>query len=246
MSAEELETEISKLVDDIKKQDFQGTDEEIKIQQIMYFDKYVKDNIDYGFDAINFSLKYPNAKNPYESAYRDEGFFMENETNGKRIAVCGSISSIADQVFDKLGIDSDYIWGHINVGSNDKPSYIGHRWNSVSIGNNSYMVDFTIGMIIHNILKDEAYMQGASQLVDSADLGNEFRYLFFDKLSSRESIGGFKKDERGRTIDDISENGSLNSAITDAHDILENLESIPTEYLATISKYVDNKHEKSL
>jgi len=27
MSAEELETEISKLVDDIKKQDFQGTDE---------------------------------------------------------------------------------------------------------------------------------------------------------------------------------------------------------------------------
>ena len=38
------------------------------------FDKYVKENIDYGFDALNYSIKYPLDANPYDSAFRSEGF----------------------------------------------------------------------------------------------------------------------------------------------------------------------------
>lgn len=44
------------------------------MQQIMYFDKYVKDNIDYGFEALTYQeeLKKQGIKgidtNPYKSA----------------------------------------------------------------------------------------------------------------------------------------------------------------------------------
>ena len=83
MTEEQIEQYIEELVYEIKSKNFEGTDEEIKIQQIMYFDKYVKDNIDYGFEAVNFQMQHPNEPNPYESAFKREGFFMTNEETKK-------------------------------------------------------------------------------------------------------------------------------------------------------------------
>ena len=82
MTNEEINERIQEIVDEIRNHSFDGTDEEVKIQQIMCFDKYVKDNIDYGFEAVNYSLEHPNDENPYDKAFRLEGFFEENELNG--------------------------------------------------------------------------------------------------------------------------------------------------------------------
>lgn len=230
MSSEELNEQIHELVENIRSQHFIGTEEEIKMQQILYFDKIVKDNIDYGFDTVNFSLQHPNEKNPFDSAYRLEGFFKENEINGKRLAVCGSISEVAKIVFNKLGIKCDYIWGHFNIGTDNKPQYVGHRWNVVTIGEKNYMVDFTVGMIIHNLNKDDNYKNASKQLLAINDESKEYDYLFFDKLAPNESIGGFKRNENGEIVDDLDEHGYIKNSTTEPQKVIMNLKALPQEY----------------
>ena len=240
MTNEEITIAIQEIVDEIQRQSFIGTDEEIKIQQIMYFDKYVKDNIDYGFDAVNFSLEHPNENNPFNNAFSLEGFFEENELNGKRLAVCGSISQVAKIVFNKLGIECDYVWGHFNIGTDMEPKYVGHRWNFVRIGNMNYMVDFTAEMIAHNFNKDRDYEIVARQLLALNEKSGEFDYLFFDKLAPTESIGGFKKNENGTTVDDLDEHGFLNNLTTEPQSVIDNLGKIPKEQVIGYSEIISH------
>ncbi len=230
MTEEQIEQCIEELVNEIKSKNFEGTDEEIKIQQIMYFDKYVKDNIDYGFEAVNFQMQHPNEPNPYESAFKREGFFMTNEETKKRLAVCGSISLIANYVLTKLGIKCEYVWGHFNIGTEENPVYLGHRWNKVTIGEKSSMLDFTMEMIIHNIGKNETYYNAAQQLLGTEPI-EEYDFLFFDTLPQKETIGGFKKNEHGETIDDIDEQGHLRNASNGAKNIIPNLVRLDKNFL---------------
>ena len=239
MSNEELNNRIQEIVNEIQAQEFVGTEQEIKIQQILYFDKYVKDNIDYGFEAVIFSIKNPNKKNPFDNAFRLEGFFQKNEISGKRLAVCGSISQVAKLVLNKLGIKCDYVWGHFNVRTNNEPQYIGHRWNVVTIGDKNYMVDFTLGMIIHNINKDDNYANASRQLLSVNNENREYSYLFFDKLASTESIGGFTKNENGTSIDDLDEFGHLKNSTTEPQKAISNLGTIPEEYIMEYIKMFD-------
>lgn len=239
MTNEELNNRIQEIVDEIQSQQFVGTEEEIKIQQILYFDKYVKDNIDYGFEAVNFSMNNPNETNPFDSAFRLEGFFKENAISGKRLAVCGSISQVAKEVLNKLGIQCDYVWGHFNAGTINEPQYVGHRWNVVTIGDKNYMIDFTISMIIHNFNKDENYANASRQLLSLNDESREYSYLFFDKLAPTESIGGFTKNENGTTIDDFDEFGHLNNSTTDPQKVIHNLGTIPEEYIIQYTRMFD-------
>lgn len=241
MTNEELEFAIQEIVEEIQSKSFTGTDEEIKLQQILYFDKYVKENIDYGFDAVNFSISYPNENNPYDSAFRLDGFFKENGIDGKRLAVCGSISQVAKLVLKKVSINCDYVWGHFNIGTDTKPQYIGHRWNVVSIGNKNYMVDFTVGMIIKNLNKDTNYKNSAYNLLGINSEDKEFDYLFFNELAPTQSIGGFKKNEKGTTVDDINESGHLNNCTTNPNEVISNLGYISpihiSEYAKRITSY---------
>ena len=230
MTEEQIEQRIEELVDRIKSKNFEGTDEEIKIQQIMYFDKYVKDNIDYGFEAVNFQMQHPNEPNPYESAFKREGFFMADEKTQKRLAVCGSISSIANSVLAKLGIKCDYVWGHYNIGTEQNPIYLGHRWNVVTLGEKNFMLDYTLGMIIHNIEKDEIYYNAAQQLLGN-ETKEEYDFLFFDTLPPKATIGGFKKNENGETVDDMDEQGKLKNTTNNARKVIPNLGSIQQEYI---------------
>lgn len=239
MLNEELNNRIQEIVDEILRQQFVGSEEEIKIQQILYFDKYVKDNIDYGFEAVNFLLNNPNEKNPFDSAFRLEGFFQENEISGKRLAVCGSISQVAKLVLNKLGIQCDYVWGHFNAGTDNEPQYVGHRWNVVTLGNKNYMVDFTIGMIIHNINKDVNYANASRQLLALNDESREYSYLFFDKLAPTESIGGFTKNENGTAVDDLDEFGFLKNSTTEPQMAIPNLGTIPEWYIMEYIKMFD-------
>ena len=239
MLNEELNNRIQEIVDEILRQQFVGSQEEIKIQQILYFDKYVKDNIDYGFEAVNFLLNNPNEKNPFDSAFRLEGFFQENKISGKRLAVCGSISQVAKLVLNKLGIQCDYIWGHFNAGTDNEPQYVGHRWNVVTLGDKNYMVDFTIGMIIHNINKDDNYANASRQLLALNDESKEYSYLFFDKLASTESIGGFTKNKNGTSVDDLDEFGYLKNSTIEPQKAIPNLGTIPEEHIMEYIKMFD-------
>ena len=238
MKEEQIEQYIDELVNEIISKDFEGTDEEIKIQQIMYFDKYVKENIDYGFEAVNYQMYNPNSQNPYESAFKREGFFMTNEETNKRLAVCGSISSIANSVLKKLGIDCEYVWGHFNIGTEENPIYLGHRWNKVTIGEKSSMVDFTMEMIIHNIEKDSNYYNAIQQLLGDTQK-EEYDFLFFDTLPPKETIGGFKKNENGETIDDIDEQGYLRNIAKNAKEIMPNLVRIDKSYLLNYKEQIE-------
>lgn len=239
MTNEQIENEVQNIIKEIQNQSFTGTEEEIKIQQILYFDKYVKENIEYGFDAVNFSINYPNEQNPFDSAYKLEGFFEHNKINGKRLAVCGSISQVANKIFNKLGISCDYVWGHFNIGTESNPQYVGHRWNVVTIGDKNYMVDFTLGMIVHNINKDDNYSNGAYNLLGITDKDSEYDYLFFDKLAPTLSLGGFKKNEKGSTVDDINESGYLNNCTTNPNEVIPNLGYISPMYASEYARQFD-------
>lgn len=240
MTLEELDNAIQEIVEEIQSQPFAGTDKEIKLQQILYFDKYVKDNIDYGFDAVNFSINHPHENNPYYSAFRLEGFFEQNKINGKRLAVCGSISQVANIVLKKLGINCDYVWGHFNIGTDAEPQYVGHRWNVISIGDKNYMVDFTIGMIVHNLGKDVNYANSAYKLLGITSEDREFDYLFFNELASTQSIGGFKKNETGTTVDDINEKGYLNNCTTNPNEVVSNLGYISPKHISEYAKLISS------
>lgn len=234
MSNEEIEQKIQEIVYEIKSQPFVGTLEEIQFQQILYFDKYVKDNIEYGFDAINYSMLHPNDKNPFDSVFKLEGFFKENEITGKRQAVCGSISQVANIVLNRLGVKCDYVYGHFDIGTKENPKYIGHRWNIVTIGGKDYMVDFTLGMVIHNLKDNDNHATMSKSLLGLSDSNSEYDYLFFDKLAPNESIGGFRKNENGTSVDDLDEYGVLQNCTLDPRSIYANLSSIPKEY---VNKY---------
>lgn len=235
---EEIKIAINQIVEEIQSQPFEGTAEEIKLQQILYFDKYVKNNIDYGFDAVNFSISHPSENNPYDSAFRIEGFFERNEINGKRLAVCGSISQVANIVLKELGINCDYVWGHFNIGTDTKPQYVGHRWNVVLIGDKTYMVDFTASMIIYNFNKDVDYTNGAYKLLGAKSEDNEYDYLFFNQLAPTQSIGGFKKNENGTTVDDINEFGFLNNCTKNPNEVIPKLGYISSEHISEYAKQI--------
>lgn len=223
-----IEEELNKLVDEIRMQNFEGSEEEIKILQILYFDKYVKENIYYGFETVNYSMLHPGEKNPYDSAYRLEGFFSENKNSGKRLAVCGSISQVAKIVFNKLGIECDYVWGHIDYcGKN-----MGHRWNKAKIGDKIFMLDFTASMAINNIGKDAIY-DNVFKMFNKEEVEIPYRFLFFDELAEKESIGGFKLGKNGHE-DDYDENGILKNVSHNAYEQYPNLAKLSPE---TIDKY---------
>lgn len=220
-----VEEKIDELVEEIRSQNFGGTDEEIKIQQILYFDRYVKEHIDYAFAALSYQdnlLKQGITRidsNPYKSAFLDEGFFKENE-HGQRFAVCGSISSVANKVLNKLGIKCSYVYGHINMGTPENPHCVGHRWNIVELGNKQYMLDFTMAMVIHNKDKNEDYREDVLRVIDSDDLKSEYSYLFTDSLGTKEIIDGFKIEANGKVNHDAMD---LQNAITDPYQKYPNL-----------------------
>lgn len=253
-----IQAGLNSLIEEIKTQKFEGTDDEIKIQQIMYLDNYIKKNIDYGFETVEYSIQHPDDininNNPYKNAFELSGFFIPNELTGKRTAVCGSISSVASHVLNNLGIKCDYVWGHFNAGTAENPKYVGHRWNVITINEKQYMVDFTAQMVIHNANKNEKYADACKQLFKIDDsLEHEFDYLFFDKLAPAETIGGFKKNEHGTTIDDISVDGKLKNITDDPHKVYGDLERIDQNTLKCINqKNKDNtdfgqqKHEEEV
>lgn len=238
MINEELEFYIDELVEEIRSQQFIGTEEEIKFQQVLYFDKYVKEHIDYGFEALEFSMSHPGEENPYESAFRTDGFFEINKATGKRLAVCGGISTVANIVLNKLGIECNYVWGHFNAGTEEEPIYGGHRWNEIVIGSEHFMVDFTNGMLVHNINKDNTYKEMVGNILGIDSESHEYDFLFFDKLLPNQSLNGFKKDANGRTIDDLDENGRLINTVCDPNQVISNLGSIPPEIIAKYAAYL--------
>lgn len=242
MTSEEINNSVQQMIDEMQKYNFEGTEEEIIIKKILFFDKYVKENIDYGFEAMNFLMEHPGENNPYGSAFEVEGFFKQNQVNGKRLAVCGSISKVANLFFNTQGIECNYVWGHFNCGTEDKPKYAGHRWNVITIGDKKCMVDFTIGMIVHNLMKDSNYARCSYELFGITDESKEFDYLFFDKLAPNESIGGFKKDEHGRTVDDLDEIGRLKNITTNPYDIYPDLSFIPPQLLSQYNELLDEKN----
>ena len=139
-------------------------------------------------------------------------------------------------VFNELGIDCNYVWGHFNVGTENEPQYVGHRWNVVAIGDKNYMVDFTAGMIMHNLSKDSNYASAALELLGANSESSEYDYLFFDKLAPTETIGGFKKNENGTSVDDLDEFGKLKNVTTEPASVIDDLGTIPKDY---IIKHVD-------
>ncbi|NLL02521.1 MAG: hypothetical protein GX265_05850 [Mollicutes bacterium] len=126
-------------------------------------------------------------------------------------------------------MDCDDVWGHFNTGTYENPQYVGHRWNVVTIGDKDYMLDFTLGMIIHNLAKDENYLNCVYYLLGITDENKEYDYLFFDKLAPTTSIGGFKKNEKDETIDDIDESGHLRNVTTDPKTVFPKLDKIQKE-----------------
>ena len=100
------------------------------------------------------------------------------------------------------------------------------------------MVDFTAGMIAHHFSKDENYANAAKQLLSLSDESGELDYLFFDKLAPSESIGGFKKNENGTSIDDLDERGFLKNTTTDPRSVIVNLATIPKERLVEYNEMI--------
>ena len=246
MSNEEINIKINELVDEIKSNNFTGTDEEIKIKYILYLDKYIKNNIDYHFDCVNFGLLHPDEFNPFSYAFSIEGFFKEDEVSGKRLAVCGGISAAANIILNRLGIKSDYVYGHFVLKKdNGEIEYVGHRWNNVTIGNNIYMVDFTAGLIIHNVNKNNDYFYAAEQLLDTNDESNEYDYLFFDKLSSKERMGGLKTDLNGHSIDIVNNYKDFSTLVSNPYKIYSNLASLNKNVILEYVDMLDEKVNKS-
>ena len=68
-----IDNYVNNLVSDIKNKNFDGSEEEVILKQILYFDDYVKNNIDYGFDAVTYNINHPYDKNPYGKAFTEEG-----------------------------------------------------------------------------------------------------------------------------------------------------------------------------
>ena len=93
------------------------------------------------------------------------------------------------------------------------------------------MVDFTLGMVIHNMNKDSNYDNLAQGLLGMKDESQEYDYLFFNELAKSESIGGFKLNERGTNVDDLDESGHLNNTTTEPETIIPNLGTIPKEQI---------------
>lgn len=218
---EKIDYYIENLVNEIKDKNFDGSKEEVIIKQILWFDNYVKNNIDYGFDAVFYYINNPNEINPYGKAFTDEGFFEENSIDGRRLAVCGSISAVAKRVFSKLGVDIDYIYGHIGN--------VGHRWNIIKLNDKVYMVDFTLSLVKYKY-ENEEYMKYCKDLFKIEDFKTDFDFLFFDKLIKNETIGGFKIGANGHE-DNLDENGNLVGITNNPYEIFRNLSTIPVEKL---------------
>lgn len=214
----EIDEYIEQLVEEIKNKNFIGTEEEIAIQQILYLDKYIKENIDYGFEAIQYLIEHPNLPNPFSDMFTEKGFFEENDYTNKRSAVCGSISRVAYKVLNKLGIETDFVWGHVGN--------IGHRWNIITIGNKKYMIDFTINLVKFKCNQEE-YVNAANMLGIN-DRDNEF--LFFDKLIDNETIGGFKIGSNGHE-DNIDLNGNFIDITSNPYELYPNLSILSQEQI---------------
>lgn len=208
---------INQEVKEYYKDQYENTSvEDRQIYEVLMFDKYVKENVDYNFNAAKFGIRN------YPDAFSEDGFFKKNE-DGKSSVVCKSISNVANLVFNKLGIKSVSIMCHFN----DNNGLLGgHQWNVISIGDSNYMVDFTSSMVIHNKDKSDVYNYYSSMLFDQEQLDSEYSYLFFDILSSKQSINGFRKDENGRTIDDLDENGNLINITNNPYEVIPNLNTI--------------------
>ena len=212
---------VNNLVSDIKNKNFDGSEEEVILKQILYFDDYVKNNIDYGFDAVTYNINHPYDKNPYGKAFTEEGFFEEDKVSGKRLATCGSISAIAKRVFEKLGINIDYVYGHVGN--------VGHRWNVIYIGDKAYMIDFTLSLV-ESKYEDEEYIAHCKEIFGLNDIKSDVDFLFFDKLIKNETIGGFKVGVNGHE-DNVDEMGNLIGITDNPYEVFPNLNTIPAEIL---------------
>lgn len=232
----EYEMFINSMVEYINNLDFIGTEREVKFQQILAIDKYIKENIDYSFDAINFSIKHPNVDNPYCKAYKVEGFYEEG------VAVCGSISKVTKDIMNKLGIKNDYVWGHFSTETNGKRVNVGHRWNIVTIDDEDYMIDFTSNLCYYKcyVMFNENYKQVVDMFdKPNIDSINEYEFLFFDKLPETLLLGGFTVDERGKHKSDIDQNGNLRNATKDLNKYFrKNIGRLSQEYLKSLSQNV--------
>ncbi len=222
---------VEHLVEEIKSKDFCGTEEEIAIQQILYLDKYIKENIDYGFEAILYNIEHPNLPNPFFDMFTEKGFFEENSYTNKRSAVCGSISMVAYKVLNKLGIKTDFIWGHVGN--------IGHRWNIVTVGDKEYMIDFTVNLVMHKRNQEE-YISAANMLgINSYDK----EFLFFDRLMDMETIGGFTIGPNGHE-DNIDSNGNFIDVTDNPYELYPNLSTLSQEQIMFYRQNIETKSYK--
>ena len=193
------DAQIQALVDEINSIDYSGTPEEVKMQKIIYLDNYIRNNIDYGIEAVYYDMQNennPEAKknNPYSRAYREEGFWIPTE-DGKRKAVCGSISEVAKKVLNKLDIPCDFIYGHVGT--------FGHRWNVVDIEGKKYYVDYTASMIAYK-QNEPGYEWSKQVFFDNQNLIPANFILKGDLPLRDQTLGGFTRDEFGNRKDDMS------------------------------------------
>lgn len=245
MSHGETREKIDELVAKIQSQEFTGTPEEQLVKMVLYFDEFVKEHIDYGFESVEFEIKRNNgeipkdSENPYYSQFLATSFF-DFDNNGMTRAVCGSISSVAKDVFSKLEIDgqkigSEYVYGKTSFTDGNKSNYLGHRWNVFKLNEKDYMVDFTTSMMIHNIDK-EGFPQYRN-FIENANLDltpeNDMDCLLFDELIPIVSIGGFDTSKGGH--DEFEDPKDLVASLE--HDVRKeypNITKIPPEKLKEI------------
>ena len=198
---------VDKLSETIKNQNFEGTEEEIKVQQIMFLADYIKEHLDYSFRSIEDPKTF---RRDFEKISFLEG-----------IGTCGNISAIAKEVLNKVGIETDYVWGHIGE--------VGHRWNKVHIGEMDFMIDFTLDLV-----QSKNYKESKGLLPQKSEEG----FLFFDKLLPNQTMGGFKleRTKNGSLghVDDRDKLGNLQNTTKDPRSIIPNLSTLPKEYVESI------------
>lgn len=160
---------VKDLTEYVLKNSDSSNEEERILSQVRCLYDYVSNNIDYD---LSFS----------DRGYTTDAFFEDKR------CVCGPISNVVHQVLDNLDIENDYIWGHMQIGD----EVGGHRWNSFKIGDKTYMLDCTLGMVL-NRFKEGSY------------INTPFQKSFTKTFSGREDdvLIGFSKLFPGEVIDEF-------------------------------------------
>ena len=231
----------------IEAQNFEGNDMEVAIQQILFLDQYIKQNVQYDFEGFYHSV---DLKNEFQNAQTQEekdailselremkdSFSKKGFYEGKTL--CGGISEACKDVLNRLWEEKNLKCGYIYGSYGGEEG--NHRANTFNYNGSTYIFDYTINMLAsHYGMEDEDVYQEAIEEMKINQPNSDFEYIFSNKLLESQSWGGIVRNNAGVEI--------LNKPIFDTSEKLsERYDTIDNQVLDDLLKKVENKYQSFL